>query len=303
VDGHGGGKTSFSSEFPDWERELIEKVAARFRDLDRQELEAELAATLLEEKRRRRAGISNWKGYLWKALYNRATTLVRKLRAQQRREMSLDLHPGLADRLFDWEEAGLKGIESREALSELRRKLDGASYALLKLWGQSGGNESLVARLSGKHRNTIHRRLQRIWAKIGCPIENVSGCLRVTARQRKALVQLAHDPGAPARDGFKARLILALAAGQSYDEITRRFNTTAPTIARWKQRFEESGVRGLTPRHHGRKPRARTRMAIWLHSAGQATAGSSYRRIAHAAGISKSTVHRILKPQRFSHPS
>ena len=31
--------------------------------------------------------------------------------------------------------------------------------------------------------------------------------------------------------------------------------TTAPTISRWKQRFEQEGIDGLDPRHKGSQPR------------------------------------------------
>lgn len=57
---------------------------------------------------------------------------------------------------------------------------------------------------------------------------------------------------------FRARLILALADGRTYDAIKRELHTTARTIARWKQRFEESGIEGLEPKHQGSKPRTAT---------------------------------------------
>jgi len=59
----------------------------------------------------------------------------------------------------------------------------------------------------------------------------------------------------PAGDVFRSRLILMLAAGRSYREIQERLDTTAPTISRWKRRFEESRVEGfLEIPHPGRTP-------------------------------------------------
>jgi transposase len=53
-------------------------------------------------------------------------------------------------------------------------------------------------------------------------------------------------------------LILALAEGKSYKQIETELNTSRPTIARWKSRFEKSGMAGLEPQHQGSKPRTVT---------------------------------------------
>jgi transposase len=47
---------------------------------------------------------------------------------------------------------------------------------------------------------------------------------------------------------------LALADGATYVEIMRSLRTTAPTISRWKRRFEQDGIAGLDPRHKGSQP-------------------------------------------------
>jgi hypothetical protein len=46
----------------------------------------------------------------------------------------------------------------------------------------------------------------------------------------------------PAGYVFRAKLILMLAEGISFNTIKRRLQTSAPTIIRWKQRFLESGL-------------------------------------------------------------
>jgi transposase-like protein len=53
---------------------------------------------------------------------------------------------------------------------------------------------------------------------------------------------------------FRARLILALADGMSYREIERRLGASAPTVSKWKSRFQQQGIEGLLGRHQGRKP-------------------------------------------------
>jgi hypothetical protein len=77
VDGHSGDETSFSPEVQEWELEHLKIVAARFPEMELNELAAELAVTLLALKRRRPTGILNWKAYLTKALFHRASELPR----------------------------------------------------------------------------------------------------------------------------------------------------------------------------------------------------------------------------------
>ena len=63
--------------------------------------------------------------------------------------------------------------------------------------------------------------------------------LAVTDEQRNELSKRAASRRLPAGEVFRARLILALVDGQTYSQIMASLNTTAPTISRWKQRFEE----------------------------------------------------------------
>src|SRR5258708_22244838 len=79
--------------------------------------------------------------------------------------------------------------------------------------------------------------------------------LSMTDEQRSELRKWAQSRTLPAGDVFRARLMLAWADGQSYSQIMTRLQTTAPTISRWKQRFEEEGIAGLDPRHKGSQPR------------------------------------------------
>src|ERR1019366_4004910 len=79
--------------------------------------------------------------------------------------------------------------------------------------------------------------------------------LAITDEQRSELSKWAQSRTLPAGDVFRARLILALAGGASYSRIMQTLQTTAPTISRWKQRFEEQGMAGLDPRHKGSQPR------------------------------------------------
>ena len=134
--------------------------------------------------------------------------------------------------------------------------------------------------------------------------------LLVTEEQRSELGRWAASRTLPAGDVFRARLILALADGRTYSEIMVALQTTAPTISRWKQRFEEHAIAGLEPRHKGSQPRvadAAVQAKIARKTQQKPADGSTHwscRKMAQALGLSKSTVQRVwsqarLKPHRL----
>ena len=134
--------------------------------------------------------------------------------------------------------------------------------------------------------------------------------LQLTDEQRGELNRWAASRSLSAGDVFRARLILALADGQSYSQIMASLNTTAPTISRWKKRFEQEGLAGLNPRHKGSQPRvadARVQARIARKTQQRPDDGSTHwscRKMARALGLSKSTVQRVwtqtrLKPHRL----
>jgi RNA polymerase sigma factor (sigma-70 family) len=305
LEGPSGEGTPFTPELLEWGREHLKKVAARFPQRYREELTAELGATLIKLKYRPPPGIRNWKAYLATCLSNRAISLVNKWRAHEQREISSEFVPDSLDPLSSSEELTSRQLEGRQLLSRARRVLDAKSYALLKLLADCNNNQSRVARLQGVHRNTIRRRLQKIRRfLLQCPIENVTGRFQLTPKQRIELGQMAQGGNHQPREVFKARLILALASGLSYARITQLLRTTRPTIARWKHRFQKHGIDGLKARHHGRKPHVDTtgRLANWLRimrRTGKPSGSFSCRKIAKALAIGKSTVQRILRTQRI----
>ncbi|MGD1095499.1 MAG: IS630 family transposase [Bryobacteraceae bacterium] len=134
--------------------------------------------------------------------------------------------------------------------------------------------------------------------------------LRLTDEQRNELGKWAASRTLPAEDVFRARLVLALAEGQTYSQIMRSLQTSAPTISRWKQRFEQQGLDGLDPRHKGSQPRvadAQGQARIARKTQQKPADGSTHwscRKMAQALGLSKSTVQRVwaqarLKPHRL----
>ena len=124
--------------------------------------------------------------------------------------------------------------------------------------------------------------------------------LQVSSEQREELDRWAQSRALPAGDVFRARLILALAQGLSYREIEQRLGASAPTVSKWKSRFEESGIAGLQAQHRGSKLRTVTpavQARIIRRAQQKPSDGSTHwscRKLAQELGVSKTTVQRVL---------
>ena len=127
---------------------------------------------------------------------------------------------------------------------------------------------------------------------------------QLTEMEREELTRWSRSRTLAARDVFVASLILGLADGKSYTQIEGELNTSRPTIARWKARFEQDGMAGLETRHRGSRPRTVTPavQAKVLRKTTQAPMdGSTHwscRKLAATLGLGKSTVQRIWSQAR-----
>lgn len=132
----------------------------------------------------------------------------------------------------------------------------------------------------------------------------------LTRDQRLELNSIAQSRSLPAGYVFRAKLILMLAEGASFNTIKGQLQTTAPTIIRWKQRFLESELDGLDTYHPGQKATVLTpalRARILSATRKKPRDGSTHwscRKLAAALGVSKDAVHRVwqeagLKPHRL----
>src|ERR1039458_7239962 len=122
----------------------------------------------------------------------------------------------------------------------------------------------------------------------------------LTKQQHSDLSSIAQSRALPAGYVFRAKLILMLAEGASFNAIKRQLQTTAPTIVRWKQRFRQHGLEGLDTYHPGQKPRVLTpalRARILSATRRKPSDGSTHwscRKLASALGVSKDAVHRVV---------
>lgn len=139
----------------------------------------------------------------------------------------------------------------------------------------------------------------------------MDGTLNLTTEERNALLSLTRSRSAPAADVKRARLIMLLDEGVSWNAIGERLPCTPDYINRWKSRFEHERMAGLYARHRGSEPaedaaKLEARVLAWTQKA--ASDGSTHwstRKLGQALGISHMMVARIwakhgLKPHRLA---
>lgn len=152
------------TEITPQEFDLIAKVARAFRTAEGDELQAELARRVLDLKTKPISHIRDWKAYLAKFLYNKASDWVRAQRSRERRQLSIDAG--------DEEEGRASAKEPREqrepdpllapALLAVWEELDPNLRRFWEALVEAGGNQSVAARRLGIHRNTARSWRRRI---------------------------------------------------------------------------------------------------------------------------------------------
>ena len=124
------------------------------------------------------------------------------------------------------------------------------------------------------------------------------------------LTQTARSRTVRAEDARRARLILLLAEGDSWDEVCDKLDCARGFIARWRKRFLDERLAGMYSRHRGQTPKRLTpqlEARILKATQKDPTDGSTHwstRRLAETLGISHMMVARVwkkhgLKPHRL----
>lgn len=134
--------------------------------------------------------------------------------------------------------------------------------------------------------------------------------IRLSPSVRRTLTARVRSRKARAEDVRRARLMLMLAAGNSYATICHTLGVHAPYVRRWKARFLAAGVAGLASRYRGRvatvvTPKLEAR--ILARTRQRPPDGSTHwstRKLAVALGVTHMTVARVwaragLKPHRM----
>ena len=134
--------------------------------------------------------------------------------------------------------------------------------------------------------------------------------LKLTPSERRELNSRTRSRKVRAEEARKARLILLLAAGESYTSIQEKLSCAATYISRWKKRYEAERLAGLYPRYQGPQvtaltPRLEARILSWTRKTppGGSTHWST-RKLGRHLGINHMLVHRAwqragLQPHRL----
>lgn len=77
---------------------------------------------------------------------------------------------------------------------------------------------------------------------------------KMTAEERQTLEQLAASRTAPARSVERARILLAIAAGQRPSAVARQLEISRPTVYTWIHRFNDQGAGGLEDQPRSGRP-------------------------------------------------
>lgn len=137
-----------------------------------------------------------------------------------------------------------------------------------------------------------------------------STAIVLSRRVREELEVRQRSGSARADDVRRARLVLMLADGETFDAVQERLDCSRTYITRWKTRFLKSGLAGLYPRYRGRKATALTPvveariLAATKRPPDDGSTHWSTRRLAEKLGVSHMLVHRTwaragIKPHRI----
>jgi transposase len=137
-----------------------------------------------------------------------------------------------------------------------------------------------------------------------------TAALSLSASQRDVLARLSRSQTAPHRDVQRARVLVMAADGEPNTAIASAVGVSATTVANWRERFAEEGLKGLAGVRpgRGRKPQITDAkvaeiVRATLHDKPAGETHWSCRTMAAAQGVSPATVQRIwsargLQPHR-----
>ena len=129
--------------------------------------------------------------------------------------------------------------------------------------------------------------------------------MALTQSERTPLMKRAKSRTGRAEDARRARVILLLSEGRTWDAVCAQVGCSRGFVALWRQRFTDERLAGLYSRHRGQSPRRQTpQMEARILDATRQDSGDgsthwSTRKLAAQLGISHMRVARVWAKHRL----
>ena len=138
----------------------------------------------------------------------------------------------------------------------------------------------------------------------------MTDAITLTNWERMELTRRANSRSGRAEDARRARLILLLAEGHTWDEVSERIECSRGFVASWSKRFAEQRIAGLYSRHRGQSasvltPKLEARiLEVTRRAPADGSTHWSTRTLGAHLGLSHMTVARVwrkhgLRPHRI----
>jgi transposase len=129
--------------------------------------------------------------------------------------------------------------------------------------------------------------------------------IELSEEEELELRAVVRAPSASQQQAMRARIVLRAAEGASNTQIAADVGVSLPTVGLWRRKFSERGLEGLETAPRTGRPReiddaeVQRVLAMTLETPPDGSTHWSARRLAAAAGISASTVHRIWREHKL----
>ncbi len=136
-------------------------------------------------------------------------------------------------------------------------------------------------------------------------VARTAATIELSEDEEQDLRAVLRAPSASQQEAMRARIVLLASEGVSNTQIAAEVGVSLPTVGLWRRNFSEQGLEGLQTARRSGRPReiddaevARV-LAMTLETPPDGSTHWSARRLAAAAGISASTVHRIWRDHKL----
>jgi transposase len=136
-------------------------------------------------------------------------------------------------------------------------------------------------------------------------VARTAATIELSTEEESELRAVLKTPSASQQQAMRARIVLRAAEGASNTQIAAEVGVSLPTVGLWRRNFSERGLEGLETAPRPGRPReiddaeVQRVLAMTLEAPPDGSTQWSARRLAAAAGISASTVHRIWRDHKL----